>query len=64
MRPLSVLGARGLFDEFVGRLVDPSWVAPSAALNGERSAVVGASVSAMIMVFCARGPFELGRGIF
>lgn len=55
--PLSVLGPRRLFDEFVRRLFDPSFVVPSAAaLNGERSvAEAGPSASVMVAVFCAQG---------
>lgn len=53
--PLSVLGPRGLFDEFVSRLVGPSCVVPSAALNEEVS-VVGPSASAIVVaVFHTRG---------
>lgn len=54
--PLSVLGVRGLFDEFVRRLIDASFVVPSAGRNGERSvAGAGPSVSVMVEVFCAQG---------
>ena len=56
VRPLSVLGVRGLFDEIVRRLIDSSFVVPSVGLNGERSvAGAGPSVSVMIEIFCAQG---------
>lgn len=54
-RPLSVLWPRGLFDKFVRRLVDASFVVPSAGLNGERSvAGAGPSVSVMVAVLSAQ----------